>query len=114
VAATMALVFWGCIRLFNAKIAQSSRRYYENESVLLSTVESLSSMRTLQAFTRKPDTRLRFGSQARENLSINLSLVKRQLPLSGRIGLALAGGTAAAMWLGADRVLAAQLSAGDV
>jgi ABC-type multidrug transport system fused ATPase/permease subunit len=115
VAAAMAPVFWGCIRLFSAKIAQASRRYHENESVLLSTVqESLSSMRTLQAFTREPDTSLRFGDQARESLSINLNLVKRQLLFSSSIGLALAGGTAAAMWLGAHRVLAGQLSAGDV
>jgi ATP-binding cassette, subfamily B, bacterial len=115
VAAAIAPIFWGCIRLFSAKIERASRRYHENESVLLSTVqESLSSMRTMQAFTREPDTSLRFGAQARESLLINLRLVKSQLLFSSSIGLALAGGTAVTMWLGAHRVLAGQLSAGDV
>jgi ATP-binding cassette, subfamily B, bacterial len=115
VAAAMAPVFWGCIRLFSTKIEQASRRYHENESVLLSTVqESLSSMRTMQAFTREPDTSLRFSAQARESFSIHLRLVRTQLLFSSSIGLALAGGTAVALWVGAHRVLAGQLSAGDV
>ena len=80
---------------FGGRIERASRRYHENESVLLSTVqESLSSMRALQAFTREPDTSLRFGAQAGESFSIQLRLIGSQLLFSGRIGVALSAGTA--------------------
>jgi ABC-type multidrug transport system fused ATPase/permease subunit len=115
VAAAMAPAFWACIRVFGRRIEQTSRAYHEHESTLLSTVqESLSSMRTVQAFTREPDTSLRFGAQALESFRINLALVRTQLLFSTSVGLALAVGTAAAVWLGASRVLAGQLSTGDV
>jgi ABC-type multidrug transport system fused ATPase/permease subunit len=76
--------------------------------------ESLSSMRTLQAFTREPDTSLRFGALAQASARINLRLVTTQLLFSGGIGVALAAATAVATWVGGRQVLAGQLSAGDV
>jgi ABC-type multidrug transport system fused ATPase/permease subunit len=115
VAAAIAPVFWICIRIFGRRIEERSRRYHENESVLLSTVqESLSSMRAVQAFTREPDTSLRFGAQATDSFSNHLRLIKTQLLFSGTVGLAMAAGTAFAIWFGAHRALAGQLSAGDV
>lgn len=115
VTSAIAPIFWICIRVFGKRIDGHSRRYHENESALLSTVqESLSSMRAMQAFTREPDTALRFGQQARDSFLINLRLVKTQLLFSGSVGLAMAAGTAVAMWFGAHRVMAGQLSAGDI
>ncbi|MBL9200688.1 MAG: ABC transporter ATP-binding protein [Opitutaceae bacterium] len=115
IASAIAPVFWICIRAFGKRIDGHSRRYHENESALLSTVqESLSSMRAMQAFTREPDTALRFGQQATNSFGINLRLVKTQLLFSGSVGLAMAAGTAAAIWFGAHRVMAGQLSAGDI
>jgi ATP-binding cassette, subfamily B, bacterial len=115
VAAAIAPVFWMCIRVFGRKIEGQSRAYHENESVLLSTVEqSLSSMRAMQAFTREPDTSVRFAAQARESCGINLRMVRLQLLFGGYVGLAMAVGTAVAIWFGAHRVLAGQLSAGEV
>ncbi|MEQ1851327.1 MAG: ABC transporter ATP-binding protein [Chthoniobacteraceae bacterium] len=115
IAAAIAPVFWLCIRIFSRRIEGHSRRYHENESRLLSTVqESLSTMRAVQAFTREPDTSLRFGTQASDSFSINLRLVRTQLLFSGCVGLAMALGTAAAIWFGAHRSLAGQLSPGDI
>jgi ATP-binding cassette, subfamily B, bacterial len=114
-AVAIVPVFWLCIRTFGRRIEKASRAYHDNESALLSTVEqSLSSMRAVQAFTREPDTSMRFAAQARESCAINLRMVKMQLLFGGSVGLAMAVGTAAAMWLGANRVMAGQLSAGEV
>ncbi len=114
-AAAIAPAFWFCIRAFGAKIEKASRAYHENESSLLSTIEqSLSSMRAMQAFTREPDTSVRFSAQARESCAINLRTVRMQLLFGGSVGLAMAFGTALAIWFGAHRVIAGQLSTGEV
>ncbi len=115
IAVAIAPVFWLCIRIFGTRIEQKSKRYHESESTLLSTVqESLSSMRTVQAFTREPDTSLRFGAQADDCFENQRSLIRTQLLFSGSVGLAMAAGTAFAIWFGAQRALAGALSAGDV
>jgi ATP-binding cassette, subfamily B, bacterial len=115
IAVAIAPVFWLCIRIFGARIEQKSKRYHESESTLLSTVqESLSSMRTVQAFTREPDTSLHFSAQAADCFSNQRSLIRTQLLFSASIGLAMAAGTAFAIWFGAQRALTGVLSAGDV
>src|SRR5262249_46587719 len=91
VAAAVAPLFWVSIRIFAHRIEGLNRKYHENESLPLATVqESLSSMRAAQAFTREPDTSLRFGSRAWDSFRINLKLVKMQLAFSGSVGVAMA------------------------
>jgi len=115
VAAAVVPVFWLCIRHFGGRIERASRRYHENESLLLSTVqETLSTMRALQAFTREPDTSVQFSAQAGESLAIQRRLIASQLLFAGTIGVALSAGTAIFMWFGAQRVFVGTLSAGDV
>ncbi|MBI3878760.1 MAG: ABC transporter ATP-binding protein [Verrucomicrobia bacterium] len=115
VAAAAGPVFWLCIRKFGRQIEEGSRKYHDHESVILSTVqESLSSMRTVQAFTREPDTSLRFRKQATDSFLANLRLVKLQLLFSGTVGVVMAVGTAFAIFFGAQRVLDGTLSVGDV
>jgi ABC-type multidrug transport system fused ATPase/permease subunit len=115
VAAATGPLFLVCIRLFGSRIDRHSKRYHENESAIVSTVqESLSSMRAVQAFTREPDTSLRFGNQARESFEGHLRLIRTQLVFAAAVGLIMAAGTAAAIWFGANRALSGELSAGDV
>ena len=115
VAVAVAPLFWISIRTFGRRIESGSRLYHESESGIVSTVqESLSSMRAVQAFTREPDTSLRFGKQARESFVRHLRLIKVQLAFGGAVGLAMALGTALAIWLGANRALTGHLSTGDV
>lgn len=115
IAFAVAPVFWLCIRIFGTRIEQQSRQYHESESTLLSTVqESLSTMRTVQAFTREPDTSLVFGAQAAECFDRQRRMIRMQLLFSGSVGLAMAAGTGLAIWIGAQRALQGLLSAGDV
>jgi ATP-binding cassette subfamily B protein len=115
VAAGIAPVIWQCIRYFGRRVEKMSRTFHESESSLLSTVqESLTSMRAVQAFTREPDTSVRFGGLARASSTNQLRLVANQLLFSTAVALTIAAGSAAAMGLGAQRALGGHLSAGDV
>lgn len=115
IAAGIVPVLWLCIRVFGAAIEANSKRYHESESELLSTVqESLSSMRTVQAFTREPDTSLHFAAQAESSFKNQGRLIRSQLLFSGTVGVAMATGTAVALWFGARQALSGVLSAGDV
>lgn len=115
VAAGTGPLFLLCIRFFGGRIDEESKSYHESESRIVSTVqESLSTMRAVQAFTREPDTSLRFGNQARESFRHHLGLIKSQLIFAAAVAMVMAAGTAAAIWFGAHRALAGTLSAGDV
>jgi ATP-binding cassette, subfamily B, bacterial len=115
IAAAIGPLFLLCIRIFGRKIDEESKSYHQSESSIVSTVqESLSTMRAVQAFTREPDTSLRFGNQARESFQHHLGLIKSQLIFAAVVGLVMAAGTASAIWFGAHRALSGSLSAGDV
>src|SRR3954470_7250668 len=103
------------IRGFSRKIDEQSRRYHENESALVSTVqESLSSIRAIQAFTLEPQTGERFQSQSEQSLEANQKMTRTQLLYSACAGLAVSFGTAAVVWVASHQVLQGRLSIGDI
>lgn len=115
VALGIAPLFWFTIRFFGARIERHSGRYHDRESTILSSIqESLSAIRAVQAFTREFETAQHFDQRAAESHRANQQLVATQLAFAACIGLAMAGGTALVVWLGAHRVLQGRLTLGDI
>ncbi|MCP5524196.1 MAG: ABC transporter ATP-binding protein [Verrucomicrobiales bacterium] len=108
-------VFFLIIRGFGSRIDEQSRRYHENESALVSTVqESLSSIRAIQAFTLEPETRQRFQTQSERSLDANQRMTRTQLVYSACAGLTVSVGTAAVVWVAGHQVMHGGLSVGDI
>ncbi|HEY2253509.1 MAG TPA: ABC transporter ATP-binding protein, partial [Planctomycetaceae bacterium] len=115
IALAIAPVFWLLIRWFGRSIERRSTNYHEQESSLLSTVqESLSAIRAVQAFTQEAHASRRFVQAASRSFDLNQRLVFVQLAFSACVGLAMACGTAAVVWVGGLRVLEGQLTVGDI
>jgi ATP-binding cassette, subfamily B, bacterial len=111
-AAPMFLII---IRGFSRKMDEQSRRYHENESALVSSLqESLSSIRAIQAFTLEPETGERFKTQAERSLEANQRMTRTQLMYSTCAGLSVSVGTAAVVWVAGYQVMQGRLSIGDI
>jgi ABC-type multidrug transport system fused ATPase/permease subunit len=76
--------------------------------------ESLSSIRTIQAFAREEDEVRRFGVGAAQSVDANVHMTKVQVMSSFVVGLITAAGTVAMIWVGGQRVLAGRLSIGEL
>jgi ATP-binding cassette, subfamily B, bacterial len=110
-----APAFLFLIRGFGSRIDDASKQYHAQESALVSAAqESLSSIRAVQAFTMEAQSTVRFRHQAGQSLWHHLRLIQRQLHFAGWVGVVMALGTAAVAGVGATRVLAGNLSVGDV
>jgi ATP-binding cassette, subfamily B, bacterial len=115
IALTVAPLLALAIRAFGRGIERRSRRYHEQESALVSTLqETLSSIRFVQAYTRERATARRVADRADRSVAANERLSLAQLAFSACVGLTMAAGTAAAVYVGARRVLEGRLLPGDV
>jgi ATP-binding cassette subfamily B protein/subfamily B ATP-binding cassette protein MsbA len=111
VAPLLGLTIW----VFGRGIERQSRRYHEQESALFSTMqETLTSIRFVQAYTREAAAGTRIGEQTGRSMAANERLAMTQLAFSACVGLTMAAGTAAAVYVGAQRVLEGRLLLGDV
>jgi ATP-binding cassette subfamily B protein/subfamily B ATP-binding cassette protein MsbA len=111
VAPLLGLTIWA----FGRGIERQSRRYHEQESALVSTMqETLNAIRFVQAYNREADTSERVGERAGRSMAANQRLALLQLGFSACVGLTMASGTAAAVYIGASRVLEGRLLLGDV
>ena len=114
---TMAVtpLFFLIIRGFGKRIDEQSRRYHENESALVSTIqESLSSIRAIQAFTLEPETSRRFQADSERGLQANQRMTRTQLIYSACAGLTVSLGTAVVVWVASHQVMQGRLSVGDI
>ncbi len=110
-----APIFLIIIRGFGRKIDEQSRRYHENESNLVASLqESLSSIRAIQAFTLEPEAGQRFRSQSEESLRASQRLTRTQLIYSACAGLAVSVGTAGVVGVAGYQVIHGRLSVGDI
>jgi ABC-type multidrug transport system fused ATPase/permease subunit len=115
VAMAAVPAFWLAIRGFGKAIEKRAKAYHGHESDMVAGVtESLSSIRVIQAFSQQEVVAHKFTTAARKSMKANLKLIFSQLAFSGAIGLIMALGTAAVVWVGASRVMSGQLSVGDV
>ncbi|MDB5293890.1 MAG: transporter related [Phycisphaerales bacterium] len=115
IALAIAPAFWLLIKLFGRAIAQRSKRYQDQESALYCTMqESLSSIRAIQAFNQEGPMARRVDGEASRSFELNQRLAFTQLAFTFCVGLAMALGTAAVVYVGARRVVEGRLMLGDV
>ena len=111
----IAPAYWAAIRLFGAFIGKRVKVYHDNESALAaSATETLSSIRAVQAFVRERLVHDQILKLAAKSHCASQKLVFAQLAFSGTIGVAMAAGTAAVIYIGAHRVAAGRLTIGDI
>jgi ATP-binding cassette subfamily B protein/subfamily B ATP-binding cassette protein MsbA len=110
-----APLFFFTIKIFGRRIESESRLYTECETTLVSALqEALMSIRAIQTFTMESAFGVRFHDQASQSCRRHQKLMATQLLFGGFVGLAMAAGTAAVIWVGAHRVGQGRLLAGDV
>ena len=117
--AVVALII-GClllllVRRLEKPTTELSTRVHENESRVSTRVEqTLGGIRAVQAFGREAHESTRFANQARESLKANLRLTILQTASQSGVAVLFACGTAAVIWMTARRVIAGELSPGDI
>jgi ATP-binding cassette subfamily B protein/subfamily B ATP-binding cassette protein MsbA len=103
------------IKHYNRLISSVSTDYHVRESKVSAMIqESLSAIRTIQAFAREDDEVRRFGAGAAQSLDANVRMTRVQVTSSFVVGLITAAGTVAMIWIGSQRVLAGRLSVGEL
>ena len=110
-----APLLWLNIKSYEHRIASRAKRFHESESALAANLqESLSSIRVIQAFTMEGLNSRQFSRQADTSVRENLRKSGAELSFGWVIGVIMAIGTAAVVWVGARAVIAGELRAGDV
>ena len=114
-ALAVALPLLFLIRRLDKPMTEQSTRVHEYESEVSTRVqETLVGIRAVQAYGREQFESERFRRQANASLLANLRLTVVQTASQALVGLVLAGGTAAVIWLGAQGVLQGRITAGDL
>jgi ATP-binding cassette subfamily B protein/subfamily B ATP-binding cassette protein MsbA len=115
ITAATAPLLWLNIKNHQRRIGARAKRFHESESVIAANLqESLTSIRVIQAFTMEAAGHRRFSEQAATSARENLRKSAAELGFSWAIGVIMAVGTAAVVWVGARAVLAGQLQPGEV
>jgi ABC-type multidrug transport system fused ATPase/permease subunit len=110
-----APLLWLNIKSYEHRIASRARRFHESESALAANIqESLTSIRVIQAFTMEAGNNRVFSKQADASVRENLRKSGAELSFGWVIGVIMAIGTAAVVWVGARAVLDGRLFTGDV
>jgi ATP-binding cassette subfamily B protein len=103
------------IAILNKKISTAATEARQKGSTVYSVVQrTLSGMRVIQAFTKEEDEGRRFLQASTESLAADLRLYNLQNFYYAVVNLTIAAGTAVILWLGARRVLAGDLSIGEI
>jgi len=114
-ASAVAPGLWLTIQYYAHRIGQSSLEYHDRESKLSTLIqETLSAIRTVQAFVREDDERRRFEDDTARSLQANLRLTREQVMVGFYANMITAAGTVAIVWIGGERVLNGQLSIGEL
>jgi ATP-binding cassette, subfamily B, bacterial len=115
VAMTIAVPLVFLVRRLDRPMTERSLRVHERESDISTRVqETLGGIRAVQAFGQEDFESQRFRRHADASLKASLRLTLLQTGSQSIVGLLLASGTAAVVWIAATRVLEGRLTAGDV
>ena len=82
--------------------------------VAVQAEESVSAMRTVQAFARQGFVRAKFDGSVDDSLQAALSRVRLRGLMSGIVIFMVSGGISAILWVGGQDLLAGNISAGDL
>lgn len=103
------------VRRLERPMTEQSLRVHEHESDVSTRVqETLVGIRAVQAYGREQFESDRFQNQANLSLLASLRLTVLQSASQSIVGLVLAAGTAAVIWISARDVLLGQLTPGDL
>jgi ATP-binding cassette subfamily B protein/subfamily B ATP-binding cassette protein MsbA len=103
------------VRRLDKPMTEQSLRVHEHESEVSTRVqETLAGIRAVQAFGREEFESERFQSKASDSLRANLRLTIVQTASQAVVGVVLAAGTAAVIWLGARAVLDQRITYGTL
>ncbi len=103
------------IRRLDKPLSEQSTRVHEYESEVSTRVEeTLVGIRAVQAYGREQFESERFRTKANASLRANLRLTVVQTASQALVGLVLAGGTAAVVWISAQGVLQGRITPGDL
>ncbi|HUJ71941.1 MAG TPA: ABC transporter ATP-binding protein [Verrucomicrobiae bacterium] len=103
------------IKYYNRRTTDVSMEYHTRESKVSAMIqESLSAIRTIQAFAREEDEVRRFSAGAAQSADANVRMTKVQVMSSFVVGLITAAGSVAMLWIGGQRVLSGRLSIGEL
>jgi ABC-type multidrug transport system fused ATPase/permease subunit len=103
------------VRRLDRPMTEQSLRVHEHESQVSTRVqETLVGIRAVQAFGREQFESDRFRNQANQSLLASLRLTVLQSASQSIVGLLLAAGTAAVIWMSARDVLLGRLTPGDL
>ena len=108
------LLFWSVFR-YTSRVKAAARVARTSEGLLASVAqETLSSIRIVQGLAQEEQQSERFETQNTTSLNAYLEGVRYQAAVAPLVDVFAAAGLAIVMWFGATRVLAGQLTTGDV
>ncbi|HZS12532.1 MAG TPA: ABC transporter ATP-binding protein [Nitrospirales bacterium] len=108
-------VLLALIAHLNSRIGRAATDAKQKESRVYAVVQqSLSAIRLVQAFTKEEEEHRSFMTASGRSLDASLRLYTLQTVYSGIVGVVVAGGTAAAVWVGAQHVLQGSLTIGGL
>jgi ATP-binding cassette subfamily B protein/subfamily B ATP-binding cassette protein MsbA len=114
-AAAIAVPLFFLIRRLDRPLTAHSLEVHARESDVSTRVqETLTGIRAVQAFGREAYEHARFQRDAEQSLRANLRLTVLQTASQALVGLLMAAGTAAVVWIAARQALDGRLTAGDV
>jgi ATP-binding cassette subfamily B protein/subfamily B ATP-binding cassette protein MsbA len=106
---------WLTIKYYGERIGRTSTEYHDSESKVSTVIqETLTAIRTVQAFVREEDERRRFEDDTGRSAVANLRLMREQVMVGFVAGLITAAGTVAIVWVGGERALNDKLSVGEL
>jgi len=115
VAIAVAPVLFTLSKIYRPRLRDQARRIKKVESSTLSVVqEGLSSLRVVQAFGREEHEQERYLHRSAEGMRARLQLALAQSRYGLLVGLTMAIGTAAVLWLGVRHVQANSLTLGNL
>ena len=108
------LLFW-VVFVYTTRISKASRAARTSEGRLASVAqETLASIRIVQGLAQEQQQDERFHAQGSSSLEASLQEVRYRARVAPLVDFLAAAGLAIVMWYGAKRVLAGELTAGDV
>nr|MDQ6872809.1 ABC transporter ATP-binding protein [Gemmatimonadota bacterium] len=108
------LLFWSVFR-YTSRVKAAARVARKSEGLLASVAqETLSSIRIVQGLAQEEQQSERFQTQNTTSLNAYLESVRYQAAVAPLVDVFAAAGLAIVMWFGATRVLAGELTTGDV
>ncbi len=108
------LLFWTVFR-YTGRIKLAARMARRSDGVLASVAqETLSSIRIVQGLAQEQQQDDRFQAQSESSMRAYLEGVRYQARVAPQVDFLAAVGLAIVMWYGATRVMAGELTTGDV